>query len=87
MADAPAVAAPGGVVDGEAAPVVAPVVAPVPRDPMDQYLEDVVGMTRPGMRQHIVGRNTVRVWMVAHLILVQQQMTIGAHINFITVYY
>ena len=34
-----------------------------------------------------VGRNTVRVWMVAHLILVQQQMTIGAHINFITVYY
>ena len=54
MADAgvPAVAAPGGVVDGGAAPVVAPVVAP--RDPMDQYLEDVIGMTRPGMRQHII---------------------------------
>ena len=50
MADAgvPAVAAPGGVVDGGAAPVVAPVVAP--RDPMDQYLEDVIGMARPGMR-------------------------------------
>ena len=49
-AGVPAVAAPGGVVDG----VAAPVVAPVPRDPMDQYLEDVIGMTRPGMRQHII---------------------------------
>ena len=56
MAEAgvPAVAAPGGVVNGGAAPVVAPVVAPAPRDPMDQYLEDVIGMTRPGMRQHII---------------------------------
>ena len=50
MADAgvPAVAAPGGV-DGGAAPVAAPAVAPAvaPRDPMDEYLEDVIGMTRP----------------------------------------
>ena len=56
MADAgvPAVggAAQGGVVDGGAAPVVAPVVAP--RDPMDVYLEDIIAMTRPGMRQHII---------------------------------
>ena len=42
-------AAPGGgvAVDG-AAPVVAP------HDPMDEYLEDVIGMTRAGMRQHII---------------------------------
>ena len=56
MADAgvPAVggAAPGGVAAGGAAPVVAPAVAP--QDPMDEYLEDVIGMTRACMRQHII---------------------------------